>query len=170
MTANFTLDQELGKKNVVKAGNFKLGETGLIRDLTKTGTSVVENSGMMVEVMIVQASAPLTAPAGLGVKFDTADYGKKVGSFSGAGEICHGIVDPNLVGNIATNDTFLIFRKGPMPIISSAAISAGAGVKSAASGKFQTASEMAPTRQGFLMVAAGAGDQVRRAYMDFTVP
>lgn len=170
MGAQFLLDTALGKKNAVKVTSGKLGETGYVRDITMSANAVVENSGMMVEVMLVQASAGLTAPAGLGVKFDTAEYGRKVGAFSGAGEICHGIVDPNITGNISSGDTFLIFRKGPMNIISSAAIAAGAGVKSAASGKFQTSADDAPTRQGFLMVAAGAGDLTRRAYMDFTVP
>jgi hypothetical protein len=36
-------------------------------------------------------------------------------------------------------------------------------------GKFVTATEMAPTRRGRLMVA-GADTNIRRAVMDFTIP
>lgn len=171
MTAEFLLDQERGKKNFVKVSGLKLGETGFVADTTKTGTMVIYNSGMLIEVMVVQASGALSSPAGLGVKFDAAEYGEKVSAFSGASDICDGIVDPDLTGNLASGDTFLLFRKGPFNIISSGSISAGAPIKPAASGKFQAAtSESAPVRCGRLMVAATGADQSRRAYCDFTNP
>ncbi len=171
MTANFTLDQELGRKNIVRAGNFKLGETGQIRDSQRTGQMVSDQSGMMVDVMVVMATANLTNPAGLGIKFDAAEYGRRVGALSGAGDVCDGIVDPNIVGNINIGDTFLIFRKGPMPIIASGSISAGAGIRTAANGQFQAATtESAPYRCGRLQVAATGAGQIRRAYCDFTLP
>lgn len=171
MTAEFLLDQERGKKNFVKLANLKLGETGYVSDTTRNGTMIIYNSGMLIEVMIVQASATLNNAAGLGVRFDAADFGERVGAFSGASDICDGIVDPELTGNLVSGDTFLLFRKGPMPIVASGSISAGAPIRPAASGQFQAATtESAPVRCGRLMVAATGAGQIRRAYCDFTNP
>jgi hypothetical protein len=120
--------------------------------------------------MIVKSDAALTAPAGKQLSFTVASLGTIVHAITGSGEIGDGICDPDLTGNIAIGDTFLLFRKGPMNIVASGAITAGDRLKSAAAGKFQTASEMSPTSRGRIMVAASADLDSRRALMDFTLP
>ena len=175
MTAMFLLDQLRGQKNIVakgpNSGNFKIGEVGHIADTTRTSGKEYYNSGALIEVMICIASASLSSPAGKGIVFDNhASTVGSVGAFSASAGNCDGIVDPELTGNLASGDTFLVFRKGPMNIIASGAITAGAGFKADNSGKFQTATEMAPTRRGRVMVAAGADGDSRRALCDFTIP
>lgn len=169
MTAQFLMDQERGKKNIVSASNYKLGETGFVRDITRSGQNVYVNSGNLIEVMIVKATAALTAPAGKCVVFDDAAQGMTVGAL--AATIGDGIVDPDLSGNIAIGDTFLIFRKGPMNVILGGTIAAGAGIKLTTGGIFVTdgGSASAPLRCGRLMVAGDITD-VRRAWVNFTNP
>lgn len=172
MTAQMLLDQLRGRKNICVSDNYKLGETGFVQDRTVSGSNIYLNSGMLVEVMIVKSTGALTSPAGKGVVFDHATQGQTISGFSVDGGNSDGIVDPDLTGNLAAGDTFLLFRKGPMQIIASAAISAGAGVKAEDDGKFQTdgGSASQPVRRGRLMVAATADGQSRRAMMDFTIP
>jgi hypothetical protein len=170
MTANFLLDQYRGQKNVVPATALKIGESGFIEDVTRSGGKSYYNSGNLIEVMICKATASLSSPAGKGVVFDNhASAWGNVGAFS-SGVVVDGIVDPELTGNLASGDTFLVYRKGPMNVIAGASASAGDGLKGTTGGKFITASEMAPTRRGRLMVAAGADGDIRRAIMDFTIP
>jgi len=177
MTAQFLLDQLRGQKNIVglgpNGGNFKIGETGYISDTTRSAGKEYYNSGCLVEVMICKATAALTAPAGLGIRFDThaSLYGLVVDTCA-TGEICDGILDPELTGNIAIGDTFLVYRKGPMNFVASAAISAGAGLKPATEGKFVTDAGpgLYPTRRGVCQVAASADADIRRGVFDFTAP
>ena len=170
MTAQFLLDQYRVQKTIVTGAALKVGETGYIEDVTRSRGCSSYNSGNMVEVMICKATAALTAPAGKGVVFDNhATAWGNVGAFS-SGVVVDGIADPELTGNLAIGDTFLVYRKGPMNIIAGGAITAGDGVKGTTGGKFVTATEMAPTRRGRLMVAAAADGNIRRAVMDFTIP
>lgn len=165
-------DMLRGRKNIVVTRDAKLGEQVLLTDRAAAGVGPEKNtSGLFIEALVVKATNALTAPAGLGVTFTAAGYGTLVDDFSTAsGADCHGIVDPDISGNISVGDTFLLFRKGPMNIISSASASVGP-LKPANGGKFAAATtETPPQRCGKLMVAATAGDQVRRAYMDFTTP
>lgn len=167
MTAQFIIDQVRGRKNIVQSGNFKLGETGFVEDRTKSGANVYTNSGNLVEVMVVKATAGLTSPAGKGVVFDSGNLGIGVGAFSSTK--CDGIVDPDLTGNLSTGDTFLLFRKGPMNIIASGAISANAAFKPDTGGKFQAATtESVPVRCGRANAAATTDGDVIRALCDFT--
>lgn len=172
MTAQMIIDQVRGRKNVVQSGNFKLGETGFVFDRTKSGQNVYMNSGNLVEVMIVQATSALSSPAGKGVTFSSGNLGTGVGAFStAAGLICDGIVDPELSGNLAVGDTFLLFRKGPMNVIASAAITANAPIKPANDGKFGPATtESVPNRVGRANAAASNDGDVIRALVDFTTP
>lgn len=176
MTAHFLLDQQLGQKNIVAKGpntaNFKVGESGFISDSYRSGHNIYYYSGALVEVMIAMATASLSSPAGKGVLLDNhATAVGNVGAFSTSSTLSDGIVDPNLSGNLSSGDTFLLFRKGPMNIIASGAISAGAGFKPDNSGKFQAATtEAQPTRRGRLMVAATTDGDIRRALCDFTIP
>ena len=164
------LDQYRGQKNVVQSAAFKWGETGHVLDRTKTGNNEYINSGLLIEVRIVKADAAMTSPAGKGIKCTVASLGQIATAISGSGEIADGICDPDLSGDLAIGDTFLLFVKGPMNITLSAAVTAGDRVKTAAAGKFVTATEMAPTSRGRLMVAATADGDIRRAMMDFTIP
>lgn len=169
MTANFILDQVRGRKNIVGSGAYKLGETGFVEDRTKSGSNVYTNSGQLVEVMIVKATASLSSPAGKGVVFESGGLGQNIAAFSASGGKCDGIVDPDLTGNLSSGDTFLIFRKGMMNIIASGAISANAPFKPDNSGKFQAATtESVPTRCGRANAAATNDGDVIRALCDFT--
>ncbi len=164
-------DQLRGQKNIIASRTGKLGELVWLSDKAEAGVGPSSNqSGLFIEALIVKSSGTLSSPAGKGAKFTAAGYGTIVGSFSGSGEICDGIIDPELTGDLAADDTFLLFRRGPMNIISSASIVVGP-VKTAASGKFVAATtEEAPTRCGRLLVAATDADQARRAFMDFSRP
>ena len=170
MTAQMIIDQVRGRKNIVQSGNFKLGETGFVYDRTRSGANIFTNSGNLVEVMIVKATAALSSPAGKGVRFSSGNLGIGVGAFStAAGLICDGIVDPDLVGNLADGDTFLLFRKGPMNVIASGAITADAPIKPANDGKFGPATtESVPNRVGRANVLASADGDIIRAWVDFT--
>jgi hypothetical protein len=169
MTANFLLDQYRGQKNVVPATALKIGESGFIEDVTRSGGKSYYNSGNLIEVMICKATATLSSAAGKGVVFDNhASAWGNVGAFSSTVAV-DGIVDPELTGNLASGDTFLVYRKGPMNIICGGSVTAGDGLKGTTGGKFITATEMAPSRRGRLMVS-GADTEIRRAIMDFTIP
>ncbi len=170
MTALFILDQYRGRKNIVGSdNNEKLGEHGYVKDVTRSGSNIYSNSGMLVEVMIVKATASLSSPAGKGVVFESGGLGKTVAAFSTSGGKCDGIVDPDLTGNLSSGDTFLIFRKGPMNIIASGAISANAPFKPDTGGKFQAATtENVPTRCGRVNAAATNDGDIIRALVDFT--
>lgn len=175
MTAHFLLDQQLGQKNIVAKGpntaNFKVGESGFISDSYRSGHNIYYYSGALVEVMIAMATASLSSPAGKGVLLDNhATAVGNVGAFSTSSTLCDGIVDPNLSSSLSSGDTFLLFRKGPMNIIASGAISAGAGFKADNAGKMQTSADSQPTRRGRLMVAAITDGDIRRALCDFTIP
>lgn len=171
MSVFLQADQLRGRTNIVVTRDGKLGETVFLNDRNDPGIGPESmQSGMHIEALIVKATASLSSPAGKGAKFSAAGYGTLVDSFSASGEICDGIIDPEISGNLASGDTFLLFRKGPMDIISSASIVVGP-VKTANSGKFVAATtEDAPTRCGRLLVAATDADQSRRAYMNFTNP
>ena len=164
------LDQYRGQKNVVQSAAFKWGETGHILDRSRSGNNEYILSGLLVEVRVVKADAAMTAPAGKCITCTTASLGQIATAITGSGEIADGICDPDLSGDLAIGDTFLLFVKGPMNVIASAAISANARLKTAAAGKVVTATEMAPTSRGRIMVAASADGDIRRAMMDFTIP
>jgi hypothetical protein len=164
-------DMLRGRKNIVVSRDGKLGEEVLLSDRSTPGIGPESSqTGMFVEAIIVKASEVLSSPAGKGVHFTAAGYGTIIANESASGEICDGIVDPDLTGNLAVDDTFLLYRRGPMPIIASAAIVVGP-LKTANGGKFVAATtEDAPTRCGRLLVAASADGDARRAFMDFTRP
>lgn len=164
------LDQYRGQKNIVQNVAAKLGETGWVLDRTKTGNNEYLNSSLLIEVQIVKSDAILTAPAGKQLSYTVASQGTIVHAITGSAEIGDGICDPDLVGDIAVGDTFLLFRAGPMNVTLGASASAGDRLKSAAAGKFGTATEMSPTSRGRLMVAASNDGDVRRAMMDFRLP
>lgn len=173
MSTFLILDQVRGQKNFVRTVAAKLGEEVLLEDRETPGVGQDRRAtGMQILACICKASQALTSPGGKGITFTAAGHGWIVDDFSSAsGAKCDGIVDPDLVGNVAEGDTFLVFRRGPMNFISSASISAGAAVKPADGGKFAPAtSETPPQRCGRAVVAATAGDQTRRGWFDFTQP
>lgn len=171
MTAAQTMDQYRGQKNVIQNVTSRLGETGTVYDRTRSGQNEYLNSGMLIEVQIVRASATIVAPAGKCLSYKTGSLGTLVDVITGSGEIADGICDHDLVGDLASGDTFLLFRKGPMNVIASDAISADARLKTAAAGKVVTAAtEMTPDSRGRIMVSAAADGDIRLALMDFTIP
>jgi len=168
MSAQFLMDQVRGRKNIVQSGNFKLGETGFVEDRTKSGSNVYLNSGNLVEVMIVKATANLASPAGKGVVFESGGLGMNVAAFHTTK--CDGIIDPDLVGNIVSGDTFLIFRKGLMHVIAGGAITVNVAILAASGGKFTAATtESLPVRAGRANAAATLDGDIIRALVDFTV-
>lgn len=160
-------DMLRGRKNIVVSRDGKLGERVLLSDRSTPGIGPESaQTGMQVEAIIVKAANALTAPAGKGVKFTAAGYGTIVDTFCSAGDVCDGVVDPDISGNIAVDDTFLLFRYGPVNVILSASTVVGP-IKTANSGKFQAAtSESCPVRSGRLLVAATDADQSRRAFIN----
>lgn len=173
MSALMRLDQLVGKINAVAKTTRKLGELGLIEDIDYGSTlpgPKVPRSSMLTTVQIVKADTSFTAPAGKSAIFKAGYYGTVVGAVGGANDIIHGFFDPFMSGDLAAGDYFLLFRAGPVDVIASAAISAGARIRAAASGKVVTITGTGdlskPQCFGSLITAATADAQVRRAIVD----
>lgn len=98
------------------------------------------NKVRAVLVKNVNASAPL--PGSI-VKWAAAGVGTTVDGNTGADEAGCGVVDPSLLTGPVQGEKFLIFVEGPVQVLGSAAISAGAKIKTAASGKVVTSTEAA---------------------------
>lgn len=125
-------------------------------------------SGMMVDAVLVKNAGSALSP-GTVVKWSVP--GKEVNGVAGADEVGAGVVSPYIVGTVATDELFWLIRKGPVEVLSSAAISAGAAVKTAADGKAVTNPKavVADLAAGFgiQIDAATAADQLKRTLVDF---
>lgn len=149
-----------------------LGAEQLFTDNLTSATSVQTiNSGNKIVAKIVKNASGGTLVPGSVVKW--SDPGRTVGAVAGANEIGGGVVDPTLTSNVADGEKFLLFVKGPVQVLSSAAISAGASVRTASSGKSVTSSyssvaEAAATF-GKAIEAATDANQLKRVYVDFDV-
>lgn len=164
MTAEF-LNQAVGKVNYVPNEAKFLGVDGLVEDRDFSSGVLLPKltSGHLIGVMQVRATG--TIVPGARVKWTTTDVGLGVET-AGAGEGGVGIADPNLTANLAANDTFLMFYKGPVKMIDSGAgIAEGARVEAAASGEAATFSSGIVIGRA---MEAAAADASFRCMVDFS--
>jgi hypothetical protein len=165
------MDQYRGRINICQGSNLVLGQRGTIADTTATaGTQLnVPTSGCPVDVIVCRKSgATAGLSGGLGVTFKIGSEGYEVDALSGAAGQCDGIIDPDLSADLADQDTFLLFVKGPINYTSSAAITAGDQIKPAASGKFGGAAGNEPGVGRATILASGA-DETIRGFFDFSI-
>jgi hypothetical protein len=151
-----------------------LGAEQIFTDNLTTATSVQNiNSGNKVIAKIVRNVSGGTLVPGSVVTWAADGVGRTIGGTAGLNGIGAGVVDPTLSSNVANGEAFLLFVYGPVEVLSSVAISAGASVKTAASGKSvtNTFTAVADHAAGFgkQMVAATGADQLRRTFVDFRV-
>lgn len=91
---------------------------------------------------------------------------KTVGAQAGATEIVDGVVDGYLTSDVADGEKFFIVVEGPCLVLSNGSYSANAGLASSSSGKAASATTGTVTNFGRAIEAAGAADQLKRAYVD----
>lgn len=162
-----TSNYPLGKKpSGVPAKD--LGTQAAFQDIDYASTSEVKarlSNIMVCATLVKQTGATAIAPGSV-VKW--AIPGTTVAAVAGDEEVGCGVVDPYLSSSVAQNEHCWIITKGPVDVIASAAISAGAGLSTAASGKVKTDDYAVPAASiGRIIDAATADGQVRRALVDF---
>ena len=161
------LNEEVGVINAVPDKARLLGEVGVVEDSENSAANQqrLKNSGMPIFVRRVRFGGAYAV--GSRVKWTSGYAGTRVEQ-AGASEKANGIVDPFLSAVTAAGDVGLIFIAGPMDVISSAAISANAKLKGAASGKVVTDSTVGDNlSEGVAIEAATGADENIRALMDF---
>lgn len=172
MSTEYTMNQYRGRINIIADGNdIALGQRGVIQDVSTTaGTQLdVPTTGCPIDVIVCRKSGATAGITGsLGVTFKVGSEGFEVDALSGAAGQCDGIVDPGLTADLADGDTFLLFVKGPIDYTSAAAVTAGAQIKPAASGKFGDAAGNEPGVGRATILASGA-DETVRGFFDFSI-
>jgi hypothetical protein len=171
MSADYTMNQQRGRINIVESTTLTLGERGSISDSTAVaGTQLrVNTSGTPIDVIVCRkdgATAGLVG--GLGVTFGVGEEGYAVDALSGAAGQCDGIIDPDISTALAAGDTFLLFVKGPINYVSGAAVTAGAQIKPAASGRMIDAVGNEGGVGRATILASGAAETVR-GFFDFSI-
>ncbi len=159
-----SVDQNRGRKNIIDDNDgLKLGERFILTDSEKQSGSRIRRdlSGAITYARLVKAEATLSP--GNAVKFNAAKYGTHVDAVAADDGVIDGIVDPELSGNVASGDTFLLIVEGPVDVVVNGAV-AGPKIVGAGSGKVKTALDSVATARGRLMEAGGAksnGDTLR---------
>lgn len=152
------------------ANSHLIGTQTHFKDVDRSVTGVHPTlSGHQVQAILVKSTSGTAIAPGSIVKWGAP--GVSVSGVAGANEIGCGIVDPDLNSSVAQNELFWLITKGPVKVISSAAIAANASVKVAASGKAVTNAfaNVADGASGFgkAMEAASAADELKRVLVDF---
>jgi hypothetical protein len=133
-------------------------------DLSSTAPiKPVKSSNRVKAVWVQNASGGALKPGSL-VKCSVLR--KTVGAQAGATEIVDGVVDGYLTSDVANGERFFIVVEGPCLVLSNGSYSANAGLASSSSGKAASASTGTVTNFGRAIEAAGAADQLKRAYVD----
>ncbi len=153
---------------------LNLGSKHVFKDTARnpTGGVRVPQSNIDIVAILVQNNSGGVLAPGAVVTWDTADVGRKVGIVTGAGGIGAGIVDPFLTSSVANGEYFYLIVKGRVQATAGAAISTGAIVIPAATGRLITQTlDVAGinARCGRACEAAGAAGDVRYFLVDFQV-
>lgn len=138
------------------------------RDYSAVGVKPTKTPAQVHAVLVKNTGAGALAPGSI-VKWSVP--GQSVAANAGLNEIGCGIVDPYLNSSVAQNEVFWMIVKGPVPVLSSAAVAANAPVKTAASGKSVTSdyssTAIAAATFGKQIDAAGGADELKRVLVDF---
>lgn len=168
-TANYPLGQTITDAYAAT----QLGTETWFPDLNYGSTTHpkgVRQSPIESHAVLVKNSSGGTLAVGAMVKWKAGFAGTEIGAVAGADEQACGQVDPYLSSVVANGATFWIIRSGIGKVISSASITAGDSIGTAASGKVKTSdkSTVALLRGnvGIALETAGAGDVVIRAMLD----
>jgi hypothetical protein len=158
----------LGQKMKGGLEDRKLGLESWFQDCdyTAPGTKI-QLSAQRVKCVLARMSGTTPIAPGANIAWDKARSTFDV--VAGAGEVANGQVDPYLNANIAQDEVCWIVIEGPTLVTASAAISAGASIKTAADGKAVTNdySSNPHTAYGMMIEAATQANQKKRAYVNF---
>ncbi len=171
MSTEYTMDQLVGRINVVDNDVKILGQRGVVRDESTTaGTQLrVQNTGCPVGVIVCRKQgATAGMVGGLGATFLAGSEGTEVDALSAAAGMCDGVIDPGLTTALADEDTFLLFTSGPVAVTSGGAFTAGDQVKPGASGKFVA---VTGNEQGIgrAMETASGADETKRVFLNCNI-
>ena len=156
----------LGYKGPTNSPSKEKGTEAAFQDLDYLATGVKSQlSNMMVNAVWVRQTGATAIAPGSCVKWSVP--GSEIAAVAGSNEAACGVVDPYLTSSVAQNEYCWVIYKGPARVIASAAISANAAIKTAASGKVATTDYTdVEASVGRLITAAGADGDVRRALID----
>ena len=159
-----TANYPLGQKITAGFAENQLGQETWFADRNYDGDLKTDYSSREVHCVLVELEAGASAVApGSFVKWTAP--GTKV-NIAGLGDHACGQVDPYLNANVTEGERFWVITDGPGLVTASAAISAGAPIKTAASGKVVTNDYANSTGVGYLIAAASADGDKRRALLD----
>ena len=163
--AQYPLGQSI--PSTESASDGLLGAETYFPDLDYNASGVKPTlSGCMVHARLMK-NAGTAVNAGTLVKWSAAPT--EFNGLAGSGEQACGVVDPYIgggTGTVAQNAKCWVIFYGPCDVTSSAAFSANAHLKTAASGKAVTSTNSDATDIGVAIEAATAGDQLKRAFID----
>lgn len=174
---DYSLDQYVGRTDIIANKTDLLGSTGFVQDISGSGNAPrILQSACPVQVRIVRNNSGGTLSKSTVVKWKAGYHGTQVDVVAGATEIGCGIVDPFLSGTVANGDTFLLFQAGPALVLASAAITAGVAIMTAASGKVVTRTTLSTPATvvqlaatvGYMIEAATADGEYKRAFLQFS--
>jgi hypothetical protein len=159
----------LGYKGPTTSPSHEKGMQAAFADLTYdvAGDKQALSHRMVEAVWVRQTGGTAIAPGSV-VKWSVP--GTEIAAVAGSAEVGCGVVDPNVTASVAQNEYCWIVFRGPVKVLSSAAISANAPVGTAASGKAVTTNYSSPALQasfGRQITAATDADQLRRTLVDF---
>lgn len=159
----------LGQKITDAYGASQLGTETWFPDLDYSSTSHpkgVRQSPIETHCVLVKNTSGGNLAVGAMVKWKAGFAGTEIGAVAGADEQTCGQVDPYLTSVVANNESFWLIRSGIGVVNSSAAITAGDPIGTAASGTVKTS---AKNSVGLLVgscgialeTAAGASETIR---------
>lgn len=168
-----TANYPLGQKITDAYGASQLGTETWFPDLDYSATTHpkgVRLSPLEVHCVLVKNTSGGNLAVGTMVKWKAGKAGTEIGGVAGADEQAAGQVDPYLSSVVANNETFWMIKSGPTKVISSAAITAGDAIGTAASGKVKTSAKNSVALLvgscGIANETAGAGDVSIRAILE----
>jgi hypothetical protein len=130
----------IGRTNILdNQDDLALGDVCYFADTAAVNGQLVRTrSKMLRKAVIVRNNSGGNLTAGHTVNYDTDAYGTAIGGQATVDEPFDGVIDPDISGAIADDDTFLLFVGGPCTCIVDGAV-AGPYVLCGGSGKVKTA-------------------------------
>jgi hypothetical protein len=168
-----TANYPLGQKITDAYGATQLGTETWFPDIDYSSTSHpkgVRQTPIETHCVLVKNTSGGNLAVGAMVKWKAAKAGTEIGAVAGADEQACGQVDPYLSSVVANNETFWLIRSGIGKVNSSAAVTAGDAIGTAASGKVKTSAKSSVALLvgscGIALETAAGADVVIRALLD----